>query len=125
MDGLLGPRRRRGPQPEPVDAASRVATQRHLAARRERLRAYAAALEAAAASRPPGVRRASLERQLARAQGDLRAAERPRLQTLAAPSVPPGADGRAPPGAPGQVGAARPLPPSTGDGLKARGGART
>ena len=95
MDRLLGPRRRRAPQPEPVEAASRVAAERHLTARLERLRAYAATLEAAAASRPPDARLAGLERQLTHAQRVLRTAERPRLPPPAAPSARPAADGPA------------------------------
>jgi hypothetical protein len=56
-----------------------VAAQRHLDARLERLRAYAAALDAAVAARPPDARLAQLERQLAQARRALLAAARPRL----------------------------------------------
>ena len=71
------------PRPEALEARRRAEAQRHLDARGERLRAFAAALEAAAASPvgagPPAPRRAQLERQLARVRHDLRAAGRTHL----------------------------------------------
>ena len=67
------------PQPERAEAASRAEAQRHLDARLERLRAYAAALEAALAAGPSDERLARLQGQLGQVHRDLRAAARPRL----------------------------------------------
>lgn len=79
MDRPLGPRRRRAPQPEALEAPSRAAARTHLDARLERLRAYAAVLEDAVTAGPPDARRAWLDRQLASVRRDLRFAERIRL----------------------------------------------
>jgi hypothetical protein len=102
MDRLLGPRRRTAPQPEPLEAPSRAEAQRHLAARLERLRAYAATLEDAATSRPPDPHLAWLARQLVHVRRDLRAAGRARLSAPGTePGPPASAGGAGAPGAPG------------------------
>jgi hypothetical protein len=80
--------RRSPPSPEDAGAKTRVAAQRHLDGRGERLRAYAAALEAAVAAGPPAARRAQLERQLAGVRQTLDAAGRARIP---GPAAGPGA----------------------------------
>ena len=79
MDHPLGTRRRRSPQPEALEAPSRASARTHLDARRERLLAYAAVLEAAVTAGPPEARRAWLDRQLTGVRRDLRSAEQIRL----------------------------------------------
>jgi hypothetical protein len=95
MDRPLGPRRRRTPLPEALEAPSRAAARTHLDARLERLRAYAAVLERAVSAGPPDARRAWLDRQLTGVRRDLRSAEQVRLPTRPAPPpdpAPPPAD---------------------------------
>jgi hypothetical protein len=86
--------RRPQPRAEDAGARTRAAAQRHLDARGERLRAYAAALEGAAAAAPAGDRRTQLERQLASARRVLRAAGQTRLPDLPAAATPADAAGR-------------------------------
>jgi hypothetical protein len=81
--------RRAQPRAEDAAARTRAVAQRHLDAREERLRAYAAVLEAAAAGAATAERRASCARRLARVRHDLRTAGRPHL-----PEPPPAPRGR-------------------------------
>jgi hypothetical protein len=71
--------RRAQPRAEESGARTRAAAQRHLDGRAERLRAYAAALEASVAAGPSTERRAQLERQLAGVRLALQAAVQARL----------------------------------------------
>ncbi|HVG98686.1 MAG TPA: hypothetical protein VNK05_17395 [Chloroflexota bacterium] len=89
MDHPLGTRRRRSPQPEALEAPSRASARTHLDARRQRLLAYAAVLEAAVTAGPPEDRRAWLDRQLTSVRRDLRSAAQIRLpERPVAPAAP-------------------------------------